>query len=907
MDKQQLWDAFLARWPREELHNLTLEQYVAIKDPDTGENDTFIYWLETETIDLGSIQGNTAIKFGIYKRQGVAKKQKNIIDGEVYSWKSSYGSSEERAFSRVLSLVIEIAELAYKGDLEAIERIDLFPLVKWKIAFMYQNQQSPSLINVFSKSLLDALKDSGSKFHYPAVYKQLIEEKGTSSLLDYGTTCWEKAGVIVEQLKNEKIIEHFLHKPSFQTNYGGWPQHVIDAFCDIIHLAHKEGLDVFTTNMDTGSFIRLGRKEKNEEKAKSVFATFEPLKSKINYDQRYNYREKNLSLSVTSELAERIKKSKHLKQFKEDYPIERRALWPADYQGYTTTESQPSLPINETKKDYVLKSISPLNQIFYGPPGTGKTYHTIEAAVQAADPVYYSKLNIQYSDSTSTEFRTALTVKYKELAAANRIRFVTFHQSYGYEEFVEGLKATSDEGKIRYNVADGVFKVICDAAKGDKYKKLLRDNPKPKVWKLSIEWAGESEVCDDCFENDIARIGWTDTGDLNKPDALTETNKAYIESLGKNDRSSVTEFSQHTNVGDLVLVLSSKTTVKAVGVVTGNYTFDPEGHSSLKYYRHVLPVKWLVKNVNLPIVDLNDGVTLTQKTFYHLWRIKPYDVFNLIKEHHFVLPEQKTTKNQNYVLIIDEINRGNISKIFGELITLIEPSKRTGRDQTESLEVTLPVSGGKFSVPDNLYLIGTMNTADRSLAMMDTALRRRFDFIEMMPDYTVLKGAVIKLEDVEIDLAKLLETMNRRIEVLYDREHTLGHAFLITVKQLIDKNQYQEAFTELVSVFKNKIIPLLEEYFYEDWNKIRLVLGDNNKKDNSLIFITKSKTSFEEVFGAEHGLESYEQEKLTYQLADFKPTDGEVSVWSEPKAYVAIYDIDQVKANSTTQTTDEEL
>ena len=207
----------------------------------------------------------------------------------------------------------------------------------------------------------------------------------------------------------------------------------------------------------------------------------------------------------------------------------------------------------------------------------------------------------------------------------------------------------------------------------------------------------------------------------------------------------------------------------------------------------MLPVKWLVKNVNLPIVDLNDGVTLTQKTFYHLWRIKPYDVFDLIKEHHFVLPEYKTTKNQNYVLIIDEINRGNISKIFGELITLIEPSKRTGKDQTESLEVTLPVSGGKFSVPDNLYLIGTMNTADRSLAMMDTALRRRFDFIEMMPDYSVLKDAVIKHKNVKIDLAKLLKTMNKRIEVLYDREHTLGHAFLITVKQLIDQDKHAQA------------------------------------------------------------------------------------------------------------------
>ena len=202
------------------------------------------------------------------------------------------------------------------------------------------------------------------------------------------------------------------------------------------------------------------------------------------------------------------------------------------------------------------------------------------------------------------------------------------------------------------------------------------------------------------------------------------------------------------------------------------------------------------------------------------------------------------------------------------------------------MKVTLPHSGELFSVPDNLYLIGTMNTADRSLAMMDTALRRRFDFIEMMPDYSVLKGAVIEHQKVKIDIAKLLETMNKRIEVLYDREHTLGHAFLITVKQLIDQDKHPQAFKELVNVFKNKIIPLLEEYFYEDWNKIRLVLGDNNKESKSLpslVFITKSEISFEEVFGADHGLDSYEQEKITYQLASSVPTDGKTSAWNGAK------------------------
>jgi 5-methylcytosine-specific restriction protein B len=537
----------------------------------------------------------------------------------------------------------------------------------------------------------------------------------------------------------------------------------------------------------------------------------------------------------------------------------------------TVKENNPQY-IPEGGSNMKLTVASPLNQILYGPPGTGKTYHTIEAAVKAAEPDLYNKLGIDKVIGTTAEQRESLTQLYKELTDDNRIRFVTFHQSYGYEEFVEGLKAKNDDdGNIRYEVVDGVFKSICEAAKGDQYQEVLNKNRKPKVWKLSIECAGPSKVCDDCFEDNLARIGWGNTGDLNRPDTLTDENKVYFKSLGRNDTSSVNEFSQNVSVGDLVLVLSSKTSIKAVGVVAGEYFYQKEGHPSRKDYCHVLPVNWLAKNVNLPIVEVNDGVTLTQKTFYHLWRVTPSDVFSLLEKHGLSVESTEVRDRKNYVLIIDEINRGNISKIFGELITLIEPNKRQGKQQKETLELALSNSNNKkFSVPDNLHLIGTMNTADRSLAMMDTALRRRFDFIEMMPKPELLHGKLVN----GIDLHRLLQIMNERIEVLYDREHTLGHAFFMPVANALENDKEdnggeEKAFIELQNVFNNKIIPLLEEYFFEDWEKIRLVLGDNQKKTKDYQFVLKEELNnnkLKSLFGDKYKDDNYLQSTARYSL-----------------------------------------
>lgn len=232
--------------------------------------------------------------------------------------------------------------------------------------------------------------------------------------------------------------------------------------------------------------------------------------------------------------------------------------------------------------------------------------------------------------------------------------------------------------------------------------------------------------------------------------------------------------------------------------------------------------------------------------------------------------------SRQYAMVIDEINRGNISKIFGELITLVEVDKREGAKYP--VAVTLPYSAETFSVPSNVDVIGTMNTADRSLALVDTALRRRFEFIESMPKPSILAGTIVSHNGVDIDIEQLLTMLNKRIEALYDRDHTVGHAYFTRLKDLKEADR----FSELKTVFRNKIIPLLEEYFFEDWQKIRLVLGDNQKakQDHQFVHEIGREEDLLALFGREHELDQYAI-RSRYQL--------NAAALDQPDAYVGIY------------------
>lgn len=466
------------------------------------------------------------------------------------------------------------------------------------------------------------------------------------------------------------------------------------------------------------------------------------------------------------------------------------------------------------------------NTILYGPPGTGKTYNTACYAVAIVENKDVEEILEEANDNYSDVFERYTSYKNDGL-----IQFVTFHQSYGYEDFIEGIKPvleTEDEEQkdLQYKVADGVFKAFCNTARNPISQNKVDDlglNKNPTVWKVSLWSTGDNSVRTECMENGHIRIGWDDYG----PEITSETDFSEI-----GGRNVLNSFIYKMQKGDIVLSCYSSTTIDAVGVVTGDYEWSGE-YDDLNRVRKV---NWLVKGIEEDIVELNDGNVFTLAAVYKT-KVSVSDALSIVEKYNTPTQVYENRK-QNMAFIIDEINRGNISKIFGELITLIEDSKRLGA--AEELKVVLPYSQKPFGVPANVYILGTMNTADRSIAALDTALRRRFSFVEMMPDTDVLENVIVE----GVNISKMLTRMNKRIEVLFDREHTIGHAYFINLTN-------SSTIDELAEIFENKIIPLLQEYFYEDYERIRLVLADNqvDQADKTLQFITCEDVETSQLFG----------------------------------------------------------
>lgn len=529
-----------------------------------------------------------------------------------------------------------------------------------------------------------------------------------------------------------------------------------------------------------------------------------------------------------------------------------------DYEGLDYFEKFLDSILKKYSQSCIMKQ--PLNEILYGPPGTGKTYNTINKAIQIANPGFV----------LSNHTRKQIKEEYKRLTDEGRIVFTTFHQSMTYEDFIEGIKPKIEENedgtkKVIYEVEDGIFKRISNEAQKPRFKN----------------------------ENSIETYTFDDAWS----ELMEEANK-YLE-----DKNPLVLKIQTPDLGLKIVDISDKGNLKLKPIYSEDSKIYTVSYSRVEKLHQVFSDLSVIKNVDKEFRAVIGGTNSTAH-----WSVLNY-INNKIKQKTINETIKKELPSLPYVLIIDEINRGNVSQIFGELITLIEEDKRLDNDET--LQITLPYSKKKFGVPSNLYIIGTMNTADRSVEALDTALRRRFSFEEMAPkpellnpsnmieklfweykdhdwnnkEYKPEEDKLFELLEVSedlknkketiwgqmkadgkgsktgyfeefsfgrIDFQELLTTINCRIEKLIDKDHTIGHAYFI------GKNNQT-----IVDSFYKNIIPLLQEYFFGDYGKIGLVLGRG--------FI-KLKQNESSVF-ADFDYQNDYSEKESYEIVDYRNPD----------------------------------
>lgn len=432
------------------------------------------------------------------------------------------------------------------------------------------------------------------------------------------------------------------------------------------------------------------------------------------------------------------------------------------------------------------------NIILQGAPGTGKTYRIPELVVRLCEPEF---------DANNATRKELMSV-YNRLKEEKRVMFTTFHQSMDYEDWLEGLRPVLENDQVTYKIESGIFKRLCtEAERPLSAKKDVNISDEAIVWKVSLSGTGDNPVRRDCMKNGYIRIGWDGYGE----NITEETDWSIHNGEGK---TILNAFINTMKVGDVVMSCYSSRTIDAIGIVTGEY----EWHDNFEHYKRVRRVKWLVKDINEDIVKLNDDKTMTLGTVYRLNAITLDKVKSLLDKYE--ASKTLIDNNKPYVIVIDEFNRGNVSKIFGELITLLEPDKRKGMRNAES--VLLPYSKKEFYIPSNVFLVATMNTADRSLDTIDYAIRRRFAFITVKPQ--------------EIDDDNFNSELFREVSSLFisNYDEYAESGFDDTIKLLPAETLSEEYRPEDVWIghsyfimdgeyalqdrFLYEIIPLLEEY-----------------------------------------------------------------------------------------------
>lgn len=822
-----IWDEFMSVWPASRLAMMTLDEYT-----QAGSKDSFTYWIESRLDELGSIWGGSSFKFGVFSRKDTGDKKSDVklSYSDTYGWYSSLGTTAEAAFEKVRGFVMQVVDWAAEGDLDAIESFNhLGEAFKWKIAFHYQNRQSPVILPVFKPAMLAAYTGGSSNQGMAALQKATLAMRPDNlGILEFGRQVWEEWGQ-----KNLVIWKLSHGNPPFT---DAECQQYLDARWIVMHrdTGKQQGKKFVEAPVGTLFFLCHGNSlqcigqftsdvmpcEKGEGWLQRRYRVLKLAQHSDRYTINSKYWSPQGNTTFWKVGANDLPEfeSTLLKPYFATDLAELAALAgetiEADSVDNGSASHVPSTTVVSNKRT----TARCVNRIYYGPPGTGKTYKLMRLLEKEYE---------HQSASISTE-------EWQAQIIAEKIAVLTW-----WEGVAAALYDLGGKAKVPEIAKHPFIKAIAVA-------KNRTQGVKQTLWATLQHHTVESSST----VNLKLRIS---------PGIFDKSTDSEWQFAG--DWQDVCE--------DLIMLVDQ---IKA-----GQHDTDTVHRYSFVTFHQSYGYEEFVEGLR-PVLN-GDGEE--GKVEYE---IRPGAFKELCRM-------ARQAPNQRFAMVIDEINRGNISKIFGELITLIEPDKRDLMDGSKpSLELTLAYSGEKFSVPANVDIIGTMNTADRSLALLDMALRRRFDFVPLLPDTCAekasgdedsapLAGLVATTEDGTIDVRRMLERINERIEVLYDRDHCIGHAYFTALWNADDGDA---RFEKLVDIFRNRIVPLLEEYFFEDWHKIRLVLGDNQKPEAEQ-FITERgdhEQDLNDLFGNNHGLNGYAV-KRRYQL--------QPSAFTEPSAYLGIY------------------
>lgn len=608
-------------------------------------------------------------------------------------------------------------------------------------------------------------------------------------------------------ISDDEIFRHFDGKAAFKSARATWSAEETVLFCRLARLIHEHDLDWWHIDRDVE--VRFGRKELGRENATGVLGTVQGRTTRtLSIRHDLGELQKFTRVTLTEDLVMQLEAaltSSSAVLLDWGAPIQERAgYWPDQLSVETVEEDENELKESPLRGEAT--NCRPRNVIYYGPPGTGKTFEVrriIEAEYQdvGAD-VDASEWRRRFIAENFSEVRwwEAIAGAIYDLQKPVRVAEIRNHQ------IIQALAAASRNNHVPATIHRMLASHAVVATHGETHSPIVFEKTENGAWKLGGDW---NEAC-----------------------------------------------------GEIIRLVDDLRRGPLAGSLVQRYKFVTF-HQSYGYEE-------FVEGLRPVLAQGGEGSEIS----YHIKR----GVFLQLCDAALAAPEHR------FAIVIDEINRGNISKIFGELITLIEADKRQGMDQ--EISVILPYSGARFSVPANVDIIGTMNTADRSLALLDTALRRRFDFTPVYPDSRDEPGAPLHNLRVHaggttIEIPQMLATINERIEALYDRDHTIGHAYFSRLKSYDDELKRFEALSQ---IFRVNILPLLEEYFFEDWQKIRLVLGDN-QKDVSAQFVIETgdaEDEYRRLFGPDPAIDAFAA----------KPRHAlQPEAFANPSAYLGIYKI----------------